>query len=361
MAENSGQEKTEKATPKKRRDARKKGNVFQSKDLISIVSIAACFYAVKIFSAGIVKHVSSFMRRCIDLAGRQTDYNEDVLHLIFHEVMLHLLRAGGPILLISAVTAVIITMAQTRMNFSYEAFKPDFKKLNPLSGLKKMFALKNVVELLKNLVKVSLLIFISYDVIIKELDNVAMTMNMEIGSSVVYLSGAVIRLVNKVAIGFLAVSLIDYLYQKWDYEKQLMMTKQEVKEEFKQTEGNPEIKGRIKELQRRRARQRMMQAVPQADVVIKNPTHFAVALQYDMDKDEAPVVVAKGVDSLALRIIDVAEKNGVYVVENRPLARSLYKASDIGRHIAPEFYGAVADLLVYVYRMKNKLSAMKAE
>lgn len=359
MAENSGQEKTEKATPKKRRDARKKGNVFQSKDLISIFSIVVSFYAVKIFAGSIVRNVSSFMARCIRLAGGGANYNEGVLHLIFNEIMLHVLKASGPILIISAVAAIIISMAQTRMNFSYEAFKPDFKKLNPLSGLKKMFELKKLVELLKNIIKVTLLIVISYQVILSEINQVSMTMNMEITSSVIYLLEAVIRLVNKVAIGFLAISLLDYLYQKWDYEKQLMMTKQEVKEEFKQTEGNPEIKGRIRDLQRRKARQRMMQAVPSADVVIKNPTHFAVALKYDMNKDEAPIVIAKGVDSLALRIIDVAEKSGVYVVENKPLARSLYKTSDIGRFISPEFYGAVADLLVYVYKMKNKLSEVK--
>ena len=359
MAENSGQEKTEKATPKKRRDARKKGNVFQSKDLVSIFSIIVCFYAVKIFSGGIVRNVGNFMSKCVHLAGKGSSYNENVLGLIFNEIIFNIIKTSGPILIVASVGAIIITMAQTRMNFSYEAFKPDFKKLNPLSGLKKMFALKNFVELLKNLIKVTLLIFISYDVIIHELDNVAMTMNMEIKSSVIYLLETVIRLVNKVAIGFLGISLIDYLYQRWDYEKQLMMTKQEVKEEFKQTEGNPEIKGRIKDIQRRRARQRMMQAVPQADVVIKNPTHFAVALKYNIEQDEAPILVAKGVDSLALRIIDIAEENGVYVVENRPLARGLYKDTDIGRHIAPEYYGAVADLLVYVYKMKNKLSAIK--
>lgn len=357
MAENSGQEKTEKATPKKRRDARKKGNVFQSKDLISIFSIVACFYAVKVFSGSIATNAHDFMKRYISLAILQTGFNGGVLGEIFRDILLTVLRAAGPIMIVAIIAAIVSAGAQTKFNFSYEAFKPDFSKLNPLKGIAKMFALKNFVELFKNLIKVTLLIYLAYDVIIKQIDNVAMTMNMDIKSSVVYLFSAIILLVNKVAIGFLAISLLDYLYQRWDYEKQLMMTKQEVKEEFKQTEGNPEIKGRIRDLQRRKARQRMMQAVPTADVVIKNPTHFAVALKYDFEKDEAPIVVAKGTDSLALRIIDVATQNGVYVVENRPLARSLYKESDIGRQIAPQFYGAVADLLVYVYQMKNKLPA----
>lgn len=355
MPENSGQEKTEKATPKKRQDARKKGNVFQSRDLIAVVSIVACFYGLKIFSSNIVDNVYKCMNSYIYFAAVQKEFNANILEKCMNDLMRYTLLAAGPMLIISSLSAIISAGAQTRFNFAAESLKPDFSKLNPFSGLKKMFALKNIIELIKNLIKVILLIYIAYDVIIHQISKVIITMSMDIKASVAYLLTAVIVLVNKVAIAFFAVSLIDYLYQRWDYEKQLMMTKQEIKEEFKQQEGNPEIKGKIRELQRRKAKQRMMQAVPKADMVIKNPTHYAVALKYNIDDDTAPVVLAKGMDSLALRIIDIAVENGVYVVENKPLARGLYKDCEIGREIVPKYYGAVADILVYVYKLKNKL------
>ena len=159
----------------------------------------------------------------------------------------------------------------------------------------------------------------------------------------------------KVVLVFVVIAAFDYLYQWWEYERQIKMSKQEVKEELKQTEGNPEIKGRIRNLQRQRARSRMMQAVPGADVIIRNPTHFAVALKYDIDRDAAPIVIARGQDSLALRIVRVGEENDVAVIENRELARGIYAETEIGQEIPREYYGAVAEILVYVYRLKNKM------
>ena len=162
-------------------------------------------------------------------------------------------------------------------------------------------------------------------------------------------------LVIQIAVAFAALAFFDYLYQWWDYERQLKMSKQEIKEEYKQTEGDPQVKGKIKQIQRQRAQQRMMQQVPGADVVIRNPTHFAVALRYHEEEDNAPKVLAKGMDELALRIVKVAEENGVHVVENVPLARTLYASVDIDREIPPELYGAVAEVLVYVMKLDKKL------
>ena len=158
----------------------------------------------------------------------------------------------------------------------------------------------------------------------------------------------------RIAVAYAVLASADFLYQWWDYERQLRMSKQEIKEEFKQTEGDPQVKGKIKELQRKMAQSRMMQNVPQADVVIRNPTHFAVALRYKPEKDSAPVVVAKGQDSLALRIVKAAEEAKVAVVENVPLARALYASSEVGREIPPELYNAVAEVLVYLYRLNDK-------
>lgn len=178
---------------------------------------------------------------------------------------------------------------------------------------------------------------------------------MDLTVSAVYMLELTMDLIIRISMVFLVIAGLDFMYQWWEYERKLKMTKQEVKEEYKQTEGNPQIKGRIRNIQQQRARARMMQAVPQADVVIRNPTHFAVALKYDIDHDSAPIVLAKGQDELALRIVHVAEENQVAVVENKPLARGLYSSTQLGQEIPPEYYGAVAEVLVYVYKMNKKM------
>ena len=179
-------------------------------------------------------------------------------------------------------------------------------------------------------------------------------MDMPVSDSAVYMFDRMMTMITRVSMVFAVIALFDYMFQRWDYERKIRMSKQELKEEFKQTEGNPEIKGRIRDLQKQRARTRMMQAVPQADVIIRNPTHFAVALSYDMDKNNAPVVVAKGQDELALRIVRVGEEHNVAVIEDRPLARGLYALAEINQEIPMEYYSAVAEVLVFVYKMNRK-------
>ena len=193
-----------------------------------------------------------------------------------------------------------------------------------------------------------------YDFFIGQLINFERTLKLDLISSTAFVLDCVMKLVMKVSIAFVAISAFDYFYQWWDYEKQLKMSKQEVKEEYKQTEGNPQIKGKIKELQRRMAMSRMMQSVPTADVVLRNPSHFAVALKYDGEKDAAPIVVAKGQDEIAFKIIQIAEENGVQVVENKPVARALYAMTKVSGMIPEEFYGTVAEILVYVYKLEGK-------
>ena len=212
-----------------------------------------------------------------------------------------------------------------------------------------------MVELIKSILKIIILIAVIYNIIIDDMVQVVRTMDMDITLSGAYMLQMVMTLVLRICIAFLAIAALDFLYQWWEYERKLKMSKQEVKEEFKQTEGNPEIKSRIRNIQNQRARERMMQAVPNADVVIRNPTHFAVALKYDADSYGAPIVLAKGQDELALRIVRVAEESGVAVVENPPLARGIYASTNLSQEIPQEFYGAVAEVLVYVYKMNNKM------
>ena len=217
-----------------------------------------------------------------------------------------------------------------------------------------MFSLKRVVELIKNLLKIILLLVLLYDILMDDAIQVARMVDMPPINSAAFMMSMVFSLVMKVCLAFTVVAFFDFLYQRWEYERDLKMTKQEVKDEFKQTEGNPQIKGRIRSLQRQMAMSRMIQKVPQADVIIRNPTHYAIALKYDPNVNGAPMVLAKGQDELALRIIKVGEENGVFITENRPLARALYESCELDREIPAEFYGAVAEILVYIYKASHR-------
>jgi flagellar biosynthetic protein FlhB len=273
---------------------------------------------------------------------------------MFMDVALTMLLIILPVALATIFGSVLATGAQTRFLFSGEALKPKFGRLNPLKGFQNMFSLKSLVELLKNLIKVIVICYLMYSFFVNRLSDFVMTLSLDVAVSASVLLEAIMSLVYNISLGFVALAAVDYMFQRYDYEKNIRMTKQEVKEEYKQLEGDPQVKGKIKERQRRFALSRMMQAVPTADVVIRNPTHFAVALRYDIDNDIAPVVVAKGSDDIALRIVQVAELNDVYVTEQAELTRAIYAAADLGQMIPLEFYAAVAEVLALVYQIKEK-------
>ncbi|MEG1896542.1 MAG: EscU/YscU/HrcU family type III secretion system export apparatus switch protein, partial [Oscillospiraceae bacterium] len=242
-----------------------------------------------------------------------------------------------------------------RFIFSMGALKPKFSKLNPIKGIANLFSLKSVVELIKNILKITIVAYLLYDFISKQFTSFIKSLDMGITQGVMLLFNSLVEMSMKIVLVFLALAAFDYLYQWWDYEKNMKMSKQEVKEEYKQTEGDPQIKSKIKDKQRKMSQERMMQAVPTADVIIRNPTHFAVALKYDIDNDYAPIVVAKGQDNIALKIVEIGEKNGVYTIENRPLARALYAQTEINDAIPFEHFAAVAEILALVYKMKGNL------
>lgn len=351
MAEGS---KTEKATPKKRRDERKKGHVAISKDVVMIGSLLGTFVMLKMLFPLIYRTMRDYMVKYLSLAPA-VETLSDYTTSAYKDSIIAVLKGAVPILVVSMLLAIIGTGLQTKFIFTKKNLQPQFSRLNPISGIKKLFSLKSLVELLKSIIKILILATILYQIIMGELRGVARTIDMDFKDSAVYILNSVMSMVFKVSIIFLGVAAFDYLYQWWDYERQIKMSKQELKEEYKQTEGNPEIKGRIRNLQRERARSRMMQAVPTADVIVRNPTHYAVALRYDLEKDNAPMLVAKGQDELALRIVAVGEEHGVYVLENKPLARGIFASTQVGAEISPEYYGMVAEILVYVYRMNNKI------
>ena len=351
MADSS---KTEKATSKKRSDERKKGNIFLSKDAVTLVSLLGMFFFLKIFFSSMYEVLSLFMADSIRMAMGTSYVSNITIREIGYDFLSVFVRTAVPMLLISIMLSVVATVFQTKPIFVTESLKPNFGKLNPLKGIKNMFSVRSVVEILKGVIKIVILIAILYNFVESHLKDFPRLLYKQPLESSVYLLDTIFSMVMTIGIAFAAVSVLDYFYQWWEYERQIKMSKEEVKEEYKQLEGDPKVKGKIKENQRKIAMSRMMQSVPSADVVVKNPTHFAVALRYNPEIDAAPVVLAKGQDELALRIIRIAEENEVYVVENKPLARALYAQADINGEIPMDFYGAIAEILVYVYRIKNK-------
>ena len=270
-----------------------------------------------------------------------------------------MLKTVGPVVAIAVICAVAATFAQTRFLVSLESIKPKFNRISPIQGFKRLFSLKSLVETLKGILKITLLLVIIYMSIRDMFLESANYLYTDLSTACAHLVQVAASMVIRICIAFVALAALDFIYQWWDYERQMKMSKQEVKEEYKQLEGDPQVKGKIKELQRRRAQSRMMQQVPGADVVIRNPTHFAVALRYKPEQDSAPIVLAKGQDAIALRIVAIAEENQVAVMENVPLARALYAQTELNQEIPPQLYGPVAEVLVYIFRLNEKKKIVK--
>lgn len=350
----SSQERTEKPTGKRLQDARKKGNIPKSMELTSAALILVGG-SVAIFSSHLIYDRFGSLLHTLWGQGiasvRETGPDDS----LFMNVMVSFFVMIGPVLLGALVTAVGINVFQTKgLLISTETLRFDFSKVNPLNGLKRWVSIRSLVELLKSILKIVIVSYTVYSVLSDEAPLLATLSQVELTESVKVLGSLSTRIIYRVGGIMLALSILDYYYQQWQNQKDLRMTKQEVKEEHKQTEGNPQIKARIRSLQRAMARQRMMANIPKATVVITNPTHYAVALEYSTQM-EAPKVVAKGVDFLAKQIMKVAKANGVPVHQNPPLARALYSQVKVDESIPMDLYKAVARVLAYIYqRKKNK-------
>lgn len=353
MASNDSGERTEKATPKRRKDAREKGQVRKSAEVVTSVMLLSIFGVLKFFGGWMAGQMQGLLggylggERMLDVSNAAG----------FTRVMTHatgaFIWAMLPVFAVAVLAALLANYIQVGILFSTKALQPKMEHLNPLSGFKRMFSLKAIYETIKALGKLIIILVIIYIQMRKNMDLFLRTTTMGMTESVPLIFNAIINACFYVCLFLAIFSVTDYVYQWFKYEKDLKMTKYEVKTEFKQMEGDPEIKAKIKQKQRQMATARMMQDVPDADVVITNPTHFAVALQYDQKKNGAPVVLAKGQDLVAQRIKEIAKEHGVEIVENKPVARALYAGCQIGGEIPGELYGAVAEILAYVYKMKN--------
>lgn len=351
-------DKTEEATPKRRNEERKKGNISKSQDLTAALTLSIGVALLVSMSAGILEDLKTLCYYTFTHLNPKSIEKGDITALL-----LPYFQATGkivlPFLLTLMIAGVIVVRAQVGSLLAVDRLKPDISKLSPvnmLNGLKKIlnpFDVKNMVELAKNIFKVVIVGSCGYSVLNNRKEELFALVGVDVPTAFIVLGSILVQMLTNMCVVMLILGIIDKKYQDYMFDKSIKMSKQEVKDEWKNADGDPKIKAKIKAAQMQMMQQKMMSSVPEADVVVTNPTHFAVAIKYDRARASAPMVVAKGVDYMAFKIREIAQNNKVPIVENKPLARSLYKLVPIDGIIPPDLYVAVAEVLAYVYN-KNK-------
>lgn len=349
------EEKTEQPTSKKIRDARQKGQIAQSKELPGAVSLLMVFFSISIFGKYIIDEIFGYIHMTSNfIVDSDAFFTSGDIKQFFDYTLLTILKLSLPLLLVALVSGTFMTYIQVGFLFSVETIQPKLEKINPLKGLKKMFSMQSLVELVKSVLKSVLLLYVAISYVNKHLRELILVMELPPSQSAAIMWKVVFDIVIRCSVLLFVLSIFDYAFKRWKNNKDLMMTKQEIKDEYKQSEGDPQLKAKIKEKQRAFAMSRMMQEVPKADVIITNPTHFAVAIKYDPNIGDAPIVVAKGQDLIAQNIKKIATENSVPIVENKPLAQTLYKNVEIGSFVPVELYEAVAEVLAYVFTLNKE-------
>jgi flagellar biosynthetic protein FlhB len=347
-----GQEKTEQATPKKRREAIEEGNVAKTRELpvalLLLVSILFMYY----YSGYVFNELEKFFYE--SWQTYRFSINEDSVYYIVVQFTLKAMLIFLPLIAILLFLVIIGNVAQFGLIITGKAIQPKWEKLNPIKGFQNLFSKRTLVELAKSILKIALVGVVAYFVVKGKLMDIASLIDADINFIIAFTGKLIFQVFFSVSLVVLIIAIFDFGYQKWQYEKDLMMSRSELKEELKQMEGDPLIRQRIRSIQREMARRRMMEEVPKADVVVTNPTHYAVAIKYDDKSDRAPKVIAKGQNLVALRIIEVARSHYIAVFQDPPLARLLYNTIDIGEEIPENLYKAIAEVLAFVYNLKKR-------
>ncbi len=360
FADGPGGEKTEPATPKKLSDARKEGQVAKSKEIENAFALLALFLILKFYIGSLgTKMLGLFNVVYDDIPEYIKNYdglvNETSIYGLLAGVITQFLLILLPVFAISFLVSFACDVAQVKWQPTLKPLQPKGSKLNPIKGFSKIFNKKQLFELVKSVLKIAIILIVAYNYVKKNANGLLLMYDVSLNSGIAMTGKLVTDLGLRISIFYMIIAFSDFAYQKWKFSDDMKMTKQEVKDEFKQSEGDPQIKGKIRQRMQEASRRRMMQNLPKADVVITNPTHYAVAISYDAEHYDAPIVIAKGADYLARRIKEVARENDIEIVENKPLARMLYANVEVGEMIPPELYQAVADVLAFVYRLKGKL------
>lgn len=354
-----GGEKTELPTAKKLSDARKEGQVAKSKEIANGLGLISLFLVLKVGVETIGRNlIGSFelvynkIPQYVTLVGGEIPFSD--FSTIFRNMVLRVLIILLPIFIVGAIVALAGDLLQVKWRPTTKPLKPKMSKMNPINGLKKIFSKEAIVELVKSLLKISLIVYVVYSTLKDQWGTLFLLYDVPLMEAIALIGDLTINLGLKISIIYMLIAFADFIYQKWKFGEDMKMSKQEVKDEYKNAEGDQNVKGKIRQRMREVSMRRMMQALPQADVVITNPTHYAVAIKYDQEVSDAPLVVAKGENHLAQKIKEVAKEHKIEIVENKPLARMLYANVDIGGQVPPELYQAVAEVLAMVYHMQGK-------
>ena len=358
--EGPGGEKTEDPTAKKLEDARKEGQVAKSKEIANAFGLLALFLLMKIY----VGNMGISLTQCFSGVYTQIP---DVIQMyggkipvaaittLIKSMMLRMLLVIAPILVVGVIVAIVCDVVQVKWKPTGKPLQPKFNKLNPISGFKRIFSANSLMELLKSIAKIGIIVYVAYSFLKDKISEIFLLYDIGLNQAIGLIGETVTDLGIRISAVYMIIAFLDFAYQKHKFKEDMKMTKQEVKDEYKNQEGDPQIKGKQRQRMQEASRRRMMQQLPEADVVITNPTHYAVAIKYDPDKYDAPYVLAKGEDYLAQKIKEIARENNVEIVENKPLARMLYANVDIGGLVPPELYQAVAEVLAFVYHLKGRV------
>ncbi len=354
-----GGEKTEPATDKKLNDARSEGQVAKSREIGNAFGLLSLFLVMKVYLGSMGnRFLGQFHMVYTQIPEIVKMYDGELpvrdMNIIFKSTIVQMLLVVGPIFIIGVLVAFICDLVQVKWKPTTKPLRPKFSKLNPISGFKKFFSKNSLVELLKSILKLVLIGNVVYSYLKDKVELIYSLYDISLNQGIAMIGDLVTDLGVRVSAVYLIIGFADYLYQKHKFKEDMKMTKQEVKDEYKNAEGDPAIKSKQKQRMREASMRRMMQKLPEADVVITNPTHYAVAIKYDADTYDAPMVLAKGEDYLAQKIKDIARENHIEIVENKPLARMLYANVEVGEFIPPELYQAVAEVLAFVYHLQGK-------
>ncbi|GAB6144601.1 flagellar biosynthesis protein FlhB [Desulfocicer niacini] len=354
MADQSSEDKTEQATPKKREDARKKGEVAKSRELPSVAVLLSGLFTFMIFGTYMYSQIQELMIKAFRLPLSRVLALNDFLDFSWEMVSVFFMIMA-PLFAVIFIVAILSNVMQVGFMITAENIMPKFSKLDPFKGMGRLFSSQSVMEAVKCVSKLLIVGWVGYVTIKKEMEQIMLLGELPFDEIVSYIFQTTFTLFIRCALAMIVIVILDYSFQKWQFEKKLKMSKKEIKDESKESEGDPMVKSRIRNIQMQMARNRMMQDVPNADVVITNPTHYAVALKYDDTSMGAPRVLAKGKGEIAKKIKELAREHSILIYENRDLARNLYKMVEINQEVPPLLYQAVAEVLAYVYKQKHRL------
>lgn len=348
------QERTEKATPRRRQKAREKGQVFSSRELNSALGLLASFLLLRIVGKNLCINAINFFYHILNDYINIETFNNEEITILFFEIIIFMGKALLPVLSAAFVVSLFSNYMQVGFVLTLDTISPKLERINPIEGFKRIFSRRSLVELIKSIIKMFVVGYVVYISIKTHISVFPLILDMGLLESIALTLDITFDIGIKACIALLIFSFFDYFYQWYEYNTGLMMSKQDIKEEFKEVEGNPQIKSRIRQIQRQMASRRMMTDVKKADVVITNPTHYAIALAYDAAIHSAPIVLAKGANELAKKIKKIANEEDIPIVENKALAQTLYKSVEVGGIIPESLYNAIAEILAFVYSLKER-------